>query len=107
VLSKNTRCCGKAELLGTDGYSDQEGGCSILGKDGVWSALKNTVKSSKSSGCTLHDDEFWGRAWSDNIPLSPWWNTTLSQYQQTIREAAAQNRHTCLDHQLGLGRWSV
>lgn len=53
-VSRNTRWCGEAELSGTDGDSYQEGSWSAPGKDGVWLAVINTVRTDRSPpGCTL------------------------------------------------------
>lgn len=62
-VSRNTRWCGEAELSGTDGDSYQEGSWRAPGKDAVWLAVINTVRSDRSPpGWTLQSDEFWRRA---------------------------------------------
>lgn len=73
-VSRKTRCCAEAELPGTDGNSYQEGSWGAPGKDGVWLAVINTVRSDRSPpGCTFQSDELWGRAWSDNTTLVTCW----------------------------------
>lgn len=87
MLSRNTRWCGEAELSGTDGNSYQECSWSAPGKDGVWLAVINTVRSDRSPpGCPLQSDELWRRAWSDNTALVTCWYITLSWHQHTVRE---------------------
>jgi hypothetical protein len=60
-VSRNTRWCGEAELSGTDGNSYQEGSWSAPGKDGVWLAVINTVRSDRSPpGCSFKNDDSGG-----------------------------------------------
>lgn len=102
-VSKNTRWCGEAELLGTDGDSYQEGSWSTPGKERMRLSVINTVRSGRfSPGGTLQDDEFWGRTQSDNTLRVPCWNETLMAPADNQR-GWAQNRHMGLEISWGWG----